>query len=237
MNYTFIGDAHGKIKDLLQLITRLRTFKDSNRTPGRIIQLGDMGLGFSGVILPPQDDAFAFIRGNHDSPSLCRQHPNYARDWGMYNGIFLVAGAYSIDSDWRIQWQNQNPGKHVWWPDEELPDEQLEAAYQQYLVSRPNIVATHEAPASVGRQILECGFRIEKSSCIASRTAVALQRMFAKHQPEHWFFGHYHRSWQTEIEGTTFTCLNELESVTLRTTREETTPPCSELAPQQAQST
>jgi Calcineurin-like phosphoesterase len=215
MNYTFIGDAHGKIKNLLQLLTRLRSIKDHNKQPGRIIQLGDMGLGFPNVILPPQDDAFAFIRGNHDSPSLCRQHPNYARDWGMFNGIFFVAGAYSIDAAWRIQWEAAHRGQHLWWPDEQLPDESLEAAYQQYLVSKPSIVATHEAPAAVGRQILQ-GFRAEKLDCVTSRTAVALQRMFAQHQPNNWFFGHYHRSWTQDIEGTTFTCLNELEYVTLQ---------------------
>jgi hypothetical protein len=43
-----------------------------------------------------------------------------------------------------------------------------------------------------------------------SRTAKALEAMFATHQPEAWYFGHYHIN-RTIVSGpTTFHCLNEL---------------------------
>lgn len=37
-----------------------------------------------------------------------------------------------------------------------------------------------------------------------------LQKMLEIHAPKVWVFGHYHKDWQSNIEGTKFVCLNEL---------------------------
>jgi Calcineurin-like phosphoesterase superfamily domain len=198
MKLSLIGDIHGKIECLLPLLER--RCQDSDLT----IQLGDMGLGFKGAILPEQNSSFKFIRGNHDSPDFCRMHPNYAGEFGQVGPVFVIGGAYSID------WMHRVPGKS-WWPNEELSVEQLDAALETYKAAKPQIVASHEAPSSIGRALLEDGgFRLYKSGCIGSRTAQYLERMFHAYQPEHWFFGHYHRDWMIQKEGTTFHCLNEL---------------------------
>lgn len=195
----FIGDCHGKIE---QLLVKLATMGES----GHILQIGDMGIGFRGVELPRLHETFGFIRGNHDSPSLCRQHPNYARDFGIWNGVFVVAGAYSID------WECRTPGKS-WWFGEELDSKDQEAAYELYVQEKPRVVATHECPRLVGEAILkDKGFRPEKWGSTESSTALLLQRMFEAHQPEDWVFGHYHRDWDAKIDGTRFKCLNELST-------------------------
>jgi hypothetical protein len=203
--YTFIGDCHGKIDTLMRQLQSLHDRKKE----GYILQIGDMGLGFSGVKLPLTSGKFGFIRGNHDCPSMCQEHPNYAGEFGMWRDVFVVGGAYSID------WAHRIPGRS-WWFNEELSIEQGEEALQQYLSNKPRIVASHEAPTVVAETLLrDGGFRPEKWDSTQSRTARLLQRMFSQHQPEHWVFGHYHRSWQLTLEGTKFQCLNELEATTI----------------------
>jgi hypothetical protein len=199
VTYTFIGDCHGKIVELLKVIGQ-------HDKSDCVLQLGDMGLGFHGVNLPTMNRSFGFIRGNHDNPSQCQQHPNYAGEFGMWNGIFVVGGAYSIDWEWRV------PGRS-WWPDEELSDSQMEQAIQAYDKAKPIIVASHECPKSIGEQLLkDGGFRPEKWGSTESRTARLLENMFSVHKPKHWLFGHYHRDWSREILGTKFDCLNELSA-------------------------
>jgi hypothetical protein len=198
MKYTFIGDCHGKTGALL--VKLAGECQGSDFT----LQLGDMGLGFEGVHLPHLDASFGFIRGNHDAPGLCRSHNNYAKEYGDWNGVFVVAGAYSIDWQWRT------PGRS-WWPDEELSSEEGQKAYTAFVEAKPRIVATHECPKEIGEQLLkDGGFRPEKWGSTESRTAKLLQDMWDAHKPEYWFFGHYHRDWAIDIRGTKFNCLNEL---------------------------
>lgn len=209
MKLTFIGDCHGKIEVLLPLL-RSRC-QESNF----VLQLGDMGLGFRGVTLPNLPHSFAFIRGNHDSPDLCRMHDNYAGEFGNITidspnnehvSVFVVGGAYSIDWQWRV------PGVS-WWTNEELTIEQGYKALEAYEAAKPRIVATHEAPQQIAEALLrDRGLRPEKWGSTQSRTAQLLQRMFEVHQPEYWYFGHYHRDWQLNLKGARahFQCLNEL---------------------------
>jgi predicted phosphodiesterase len=70
-----IGDIHGRIPDYLRLVATLQ--------PGsRSIALGDVYIGRPGVHLPELPPEHKFIRGNHDDPKLCREHPNYLGDYG-----------------------------------------------------------------------------------------------------------------------------------------------------------
>lgn len=202
----FIGDTHGKTGEL---VIKLASIDEP------VLQIGDMGLGFRGVFLPQLPEHHKFIRGNHDAPEACRAHPNYAGDYGTWGELFFLGGAFSIDRAWRVEGVS-------WWADEQLSDEQLAAAIALYERVKPRIVASHEAPQTIGeRLLLDNGFRPEKWGSTQARTARALQVMFQIHQPEQWFFGHYHRDWTTTQEGTKFTCLNELtvsESVKLALT-------------------
>lgn len=154
--------------------------------------------------LPVLHKDFGFIRGNHDSPDMCRIHPNYAGDHGMWNGVYVIGGAYSID------WSHRTPGES-WWPGEEQSIEDLARVKEEYLDLKPEIVASHECPTMVGQMLLrDGGFRPEKWGSTESRTAQTMQSMFARYQPKFWVFGHYHRNWGAVVEGTRFQCLNEL---------------------------
>jgi hypothetical protein len=214
----FIGDVHGKIHEYMALV-------DSLPKNAKSIQIGDMGVGFKGVNLPPlkKDHMNMWFRGNHDSPEASRAHKDYLRDWGYWEKVFFMAGAWSIDQAYRT------PGVS-WWEDEELSNDELAEATKLYLDIKPKVVATHDGPSIAGVYML--------TNCIAlpcpsdaicnvpkdehyrnytqnlglkqTRTGQALQYMWEQHQPEHWVFGHWHVTKDFQIGDTQFHCLGEL---------------------------
>ena len=199
----FIGDAHGKIDALLRLIAA-----DPHTT--QIFQLGDMGLGF-GASLPKRGPHFRWIRGNHDDPAQCRAHPNYLGDFGYLPELrlFYLGGGFSIDHEWRKEWMRRG-GAPVWWPDEELSQEELKQAEALFVRYKPRIVISHECPSSVATIVLQEAGVGPGGDDEPSRTAKSLQRMFEMHRPRYWIFGHYHLDKTLILEGTTFRCCAEL---------------------------
>lgn len=196
----FIGDTHGKTD-------RLRRLVDSLPPEAKKFQIGDMGLGFSGVSLRILDN-FRFIRGNHDDPAKCKEHYNYAGEFGYLesDGVFFIGGAWSID------YYMRTPGVS-WWPDEQLSDEQLRDCEELYKKVKPRIVASHEAPTKAAEALLRDligGYFDAKKDCANTRTSQAMQRMLDAHKPEVWVFGHYHIDKSFELEGCQFHCLAEL---------------------------
>lgn len=221
----YIGDVHGHIKSYRNIIRALPPDAKS-------LQLGDMGLGFKGVNLYPGGSMLKgqhrFIRGNHDDPARCRKHKLYLGDWGYWpeERLFYLGGAWSIDAAWRTP--------HVsWWPDEELPHEELQKAMELYVSSKPLIVATHEAPSKAAMTMLsglmvapshepcptdqgvalkaeDYRYYKEKLGCVNTRTSQVLQQMLEAHQPKYWLFGHYHVTRCFQLGDTEFQCLGEL---------------------------
>lgn len=204
-----IGDVHGKVK---QYLDRVGTADSS-------FQLGDMGLGFKGVNLPVMDKAHKFIRGNHDNPAVCKEHPNYAGEYGYVpeHQLFYLGGAWSIDQAYRTEGIS-------WWRDEEQSYAELQKALEVYEECKPKVVLTHDCPEKIGELVVSNGpgfFLIggdgkpQLAGKITTRTGQALQQMWEKHQPELWIFGHYHIPFNMVIGGTRFMCLNELETYTI----------------------
>lgn len=189
-----IGDIHGLFSDYNQMVS---TIKEPT------IQLGDFGIGFNslyGMTNNFSNLKNMFIRGNHDNPNECKNHPNYLGDFGMYENIFFISGAWSIDKHLRIQDVN-------WWEDEELSMSDCQNALNLYESEKPEIIISHDCPISIINHIY--------SHPINTRTGQLLQNMFEIHQPVKWFFGHHHKSIKLRIDKTDFRCLTELEMVKL----------------------
>lgn len=201
MSIKIIGDVHGKTGDYKRIV--------QNMQPGqRSIQVGDMGLGFRGVVLHEMSDDHKFFRGNHDDPAKCRASRYYLGDWGYSekDSLFWIAGAFSIDRAWRTPME-------TWWPDEELSYPELADAIMLYEQVKPKYVLSHEAPAAAASILLAKlmgPYFTAKADCANSRTSVALQTMLDLHQPKEWVFGHYHVSDQFIFRNTKFTCVPEL---------------------------
>lgn len=200
-----VGDLHGKFG-------RLRPILEG--TEDEVICLGDVGVGFPGIGKRPLfRKNFKFIRGNHDCPDDCRAHPQYLGDYGVYQDLFFISGAKSVDKHRRTEnWD--------WWREEELDKRSLDIALDLYAATKPDVVISHDCPFSVQWPI-----------CVAVRkafpwteefgdprgypTVIAMDEMLKIHRPKAWYFGHWHLPWQLEEGGTLFRCLDELETMPL----------------------
>jgi hypothetical protein len=201
----YIGDVHGKFSQ----------YKNILKLGVPTIQLGDMGVGFRHCggprdgefsANPPYDamieGGHRFIRGNHDNPSVCRNHTQCIKDGTVEGDVMYIGGALSIDREWRIE-------GYSWWADEELSQSELYAMMDIYEAAKPRIVVTHDCPEWVALT-MEAMFHRGKLD-ISSRTRQAFDAMYGLHQPEVWCFGHWHHSFDEVINKTRFVCLAELE--------------------------
>lgn len=196
-NIKIIGDIHGKVDAYYQLI------KDVPFS----IQLGDFGFRHSWKWLEQNkinSDNHKIIVGNHDEYPYINKY--IFPDYGMVNfhglDFYTIRGAFSVDKAYRTQGIS-------WWPEEELSYNDLQKAIDDYTNSRPYIVISHECPGD------HTGISTSmfQRRWIINRTGLAMQKMWNNYHPKLWIFGHWHRTMIYSIEGTTFVCLDELDSI------------------------
>lgn len=175
----FLGDLHGAY----EYIPKAR---------GPIVQVGDLGIGFQ---KPPEfAKDFRFIRGNHDNPELCRQHPNYIGDWKLENWVLYLSGAWSIDKMWRREGVS-------WWADEELNFKQMNEVLSLPKESVHFVVA-HDCPEFLYRHLGINGV-------IKQSTPLFLNEVAKRFVPRKWVCGHHHKSAQLNgVGGIDFTVLD-----------------------------
>lgn len=202
-----IGDIHGNYPFYRKQIQQAD--KDGIST----IQIGDFGLGFN----PARDlevtqnygidwSAHKFIRGNHDDPKVCNNHPGYLGDFGYIEeyDLFYISGAASIDKQYRTKDVN-------WWEKEELTSDQMDECSELYFEKKPRTVIAHDVPVTVTRDIFYLQDKgIER---FPNRTSYFLDYLFNGHKPADYYFGHYHLDYQKQINGTRFTCVNEMTTM------------------------
>jgi hypothetical protein len=201
-----IGDIHGKWYEY-QLLTQSIEY--------RSIQVGDFGIGFGqGDYWHERVNEFhtpgqhRFMRGNHDDPTKCKtEMVGYIPDGTIENDVMLVGGAWSIDRDWRT------PGVD-WWEDEELSYQELNNLIGVYETVKPRVMITHDCPTLAAYYMfIRNGKSIGGNVQHLTRTGEALQAMFEIHQPEQWYFGHWHHTKSMDINGTRFQCIGELDFI------------------------
>ena len=220
----FIGDVHGHQGRYVKLATEA----------DYSIQVGDMGFNYDKLKSDLPYGRHWFLGGNHDnytrgpcptcgnSVSWCdkcrgrgwvysEMPQHYLGDHGIVQipkigNVFFVRGAWSIDQAYRTPMLD-------WFEDEECDDATFESALSCYQKCLPDIMVTHTCPRSI---VPHVPFRrLFGKGIIETRTDKALDWMLVAHRPKLWIFGHYHVSWTEKIDGTTFKCLNELESFDL----------------------
>jgi len=168
-----IGDIHGEYNLYLPLIQNCP----------RSVQVGDFGMGFDYTgeadfvdsMLEGVPGEHQFIRGNHDSPEVCRDCSACISDGDSINGTMFIGGATSIDKAIRT------PNVNWWWDEEMSPDEAFEHL-EDFLFIKPRVMITHECPESIAHYLCakENKTKIEDSSL----TRTTFERMFYQHQPE-----------------------------------------------------
>jgi predicted phosphodiesterase len=204
----FIGDIHGKFKE----------YRVIAEGADASIQVGDYGAGYRTEDGAKFDDVarawqwehpqHRFIRGNHDNPEECELMRNWIPDGTIEvtdagTKIMYIGGARSIDSARNI------PGVS-WWPNEECSIYMLECFINDAASEQPDVIVTHDCPASVATKLFFAKSRKFRSPDEKSRTREALEALFEAHQPKLWVFGHWHFFAESVINGTQFVCLPEL---------------------------
>lgn len=202
-----VGDVHGKIDQFLDIVADYR-----QRSTELIIQLGDLGFQKQWDEVKKwcsrnNETNLRIISGNHDDYdryfqvvenwTWARVAPLLVNDIWIKSDFFGVQGANSIDKHLRTEGID-------WFSNEEMSYTQLGKAVDLYIESKPRIMFSHTCPSSVKKDL----FGYNESS----RTEQALQVMFELHQPEYWFFGHFHKYVDEVINGTRFICLAELQT-------------------------
>lgn len=209
-----IGDIHGKFYDYEVECLKMGFRHKTDNVPSQSVQLGDFGVGFFSDFWhedlynwQTENPTHRFIRGNHDSLSKCREMPGWISDGKVENDVMYIGGAWSIDREWRTEGVD-------WWTDEELSVQELDNFISVYQITKPRILITHDCPTSVAyNMFIANGNSLTGTYQVKTRTGEALQAMFEAHQPDFWFFGHWHYTRQSTVNGTRFVCLGELDYV------------------------
>lgn len=197
-----IGDLHGKISQYKELIKVAEGFNE------KTITLGDNGFYSEWVIgeeflsgLDGENRRHKWLGGNHDFyPN--KDFKQSLGDFGIWENIFYVRGAKSIDRGHRVTGLD-------WFPDEELEYSRCMEAMDLYESIKPDYMISHTCPQSIKEKMF--GF-FDKDS-----TTVFLENLLLKiHRPKVWVFGHFHQNKVFHEDGTTFICLGELQQINLQ---------------------
>jgi Icc-related predicted phosphoesterase len=180
----FVGDVHGAFEYLPK-------YK-------RFTQVGDLGIGFG------QDESvldkidFQFIRGNHDNPEKCQEHPSFIGDWKVEGHVLYLSGAGSIDKFNRI-WGVD------WWPNEELTHSQMNEVLDLPDDLEIKVVVAHDCPHAAYPEVLS------HHSMDSFTTPKFLDHVLVKFNPRIWIHGHHHKSKTYRVRSTQFYSLGIAE--------------------------
>jgi hypothetical protein len=194
---TLIGDVHQKYDRYHKII------RQKDRHP-YTVQLGDFGLSKFETLDNVDSTCHKILGGNHCNYDKIIHLTHWLGDYGYtcLNGVsfFYLRGAYSIDRMWRTVGID-------WWEEEEITHNVFEQAKEFYAQVQPDVVLTHTCPDSITKYLIPPG-----GARFNSRTEYYLEELFQIHKPKEWRFGHWHTSWNKNVEGTNFRCLAELET-------------------------
>lgn len=208
-----IGDVHG-LKQSLELV-----LQDVTPETMTVLQLGDLGVGFG------QGDCWhmsldklfvdlngGWIRGNHDSPDVCKTMNSWIKDGVIRDNVMYIGGAWSIDDPVAPPgWHRRTAGVD-WWFDEECSDLQFEQMLKSYADKRPSVLITHDAPSSVSYEMFWRSGSMT-GPVYPNRTGEWLNRFFEIHKPSYHFFGHWHTTMRYSDANTVHVCLDELDFI------------------------
>ncbi len=171
------------------------------------------------------------IRGNHDDPAYFsegriaherfRTVPDYSIVHACGHSILCVGGAVSIDRAHRKSFDAKHPSSLTasWWSGE-MPTYDKEALDAIGKNSRIDTVITHTAPSFcelLSKNGLaqwaeqdpdipaDCARERETMDCILSHLKRSGHPLFR------WYYGHFHQSWCSEINGIIYSMLDIME--------------------------
>jgi len=181
--------------------------------------------------LSNSNNRILMVRGNHDDPAYFNeeriQHdrfrtiPDYSIIQACGHTILCIGGAVSIDREHRKKHDAKYPCSETasYWPNE-MPifDEASMIAISTQF--RIDTVITHTAPSFCELFSKNCLCEWAAldpeiaNDCKRERETIDLifERLKADGHPvTHWYYGHFHQSWNSVIEGISFSMLDIME--------------------------
>jgi hypothetical protein len=115
----------------------------------------------------------------------------------------------------------QQPGRKLWYEQEELTHKQMHSAEEDYMCMLPRIVLSHDAPTHIARLVWDYCAKLRHPNLEVvfrpSRTNAFLARLLERHAPRLWVFGHHHHDWMYREADTHFVCVGEPSYVDVNT--------------------
>lgn len=173
----------------------------------------------------------AMVRGNHDDPSYFNEEkmshrrfrtiPDYSIVQACGHSALCVGGAVSIDRSFRKEHDSRNRPSDIasYWPDE-MPvfdETKLTDIDRQFKIDS---VITHTAPSFCEllskAGLSEWAARDVELLTDCEKERQIMDRLFehlktAGHPLSHWYYGHFHQSWNAEVDNVLFSMLDIME--------------------------
>jgi predicted phosphodiesterase len=199
MKLLVISDLHGDPETHAKLLTKEHD---------EAVQLGDLGWDLTYLkTLDPNTNKV--IGGNHDiythktrkainnlfrrnDKFILPEQPHYLGVYGTHGPYYYVSGALSVN-------KNEKEAYGCWDYQEEMTLQQAETAMLSFYVERPEIVLSHDCPATASDMFLE--------KRIYSLTSAVLNKMYEYNPPKLWIFGHHHKAFDETLDGCRFICV------------------------------
>ena len=146
--------------------------------------------------------------------------PDYSVIEACGRNILCVGGAISIDRTDRLDAMENNPDKTYYWPDEAVCYDAQKVQTITDSGVKIDTVVTHTAPSFcefTTKKGLEDWIEVDPDLDVDSENErMQLDKLFAhlcrdEHPLRYWYYGHFHHSWQSEIDGVLFRMLNIAE--------------------------
>lgn len=185
----------------------------------------------------------AMVRGNHDDPTYFelnesghtpiehkrwRTIPDYTVVQACGRAVLCVGGAISVDRQIRLREMARHSGKVYYWPNEAVKydAEKLDTIRDAGL--KIDVVVSHTAPSFCeyrSKQGLATWAQEDSTlidECEAERTAmdhILAHLKRDEHPLERWYYGHFHNSWHSEIDGVWYKMLDIMEMLEIPRSR------------------
>lgn len=178
----------------------------------------------------------AFLRGNHDNPAYFNLQPIHHSRWmtlpdysvikACGHTILCVGGATSVDRSLRLaskQYHHPDPknplAPNIYWMAESpfFDLEKLEALDEACII---DTVITHTAPSFCEQNshqgLYNWAMQDENLLCDVKHERQVMDDLhahlhFKGHPLRHWFYGHFHHSWNAEIDGVIYDMLDIMD--------------------------
>jgi len=214
-----IGDIHNDYNEYKKIIDNCEYS----------IQVGDMGYNYDWIRLNVDPSKHKFIPGNHESYDEVFELDHLVKsktgnqNFGSahFEGLdfFFVRGGFSLD--WQIRDLRYKMGmwRQTFFPEEELTESECHQCFEEYKLTKPDIIIAHECPRSISRMVGNDDFLIDfgyNPETFTTRTSELLEAMIKFHPPKQVFFGHYHRNWSHNVGGILFSCVGEHQYIDIR---------------------